>query len=97
MKRIYYAQITGPDYNRQMGEIMEAEYGSEWDGDVAAYLTNLDVMDTEVEGKLYSYREGPENIPGDVQQAFTDSPENICVVFWGDDAREIYWAQDVEE
>lgn len=71
MKRIYYSAITGPDHARQMGEIMEAPYGDQWDGDTAAYLENLDPAP--------AYLEGAEHIPGDVQQYFTDAPTNICV------------------
>ena len=88
MKHIYYSAITGPDYARQMGEIMEAEHGEEWDGDVAAYLENLDEVPV--------YREGPQHIPGDVQQCFTADPTNICVVFNGGEAREVWWSDTTE-
>jgi hypothetical protein len=84
MKRVFYSAITGPDYARKMGEIMEAEHGEEWDGDVAAYLENLEEVPV--------YREGPEHIPGDVKQRFTDDPANICVVFYDGKAREIWWS-----
>ena len=86
MKHIYYSAITGPDYARQMGEIMEAEHGEEWDGDVAAYLENL--------GEVPVYREGPQHIPGDVQQNFTNNPQNICVVFCNREACQVYWSDD---
>lgn len=69
MKKIYYVSIEGPDYSRHTGEIMEAEHGEEWDGDVAAYLENLSA----------DYIEGVQHIPGDVQQNFTVNPVNICV------------------
>jgi hypothetical protein len=88
MTRIYYSAITGPDYARQMGEIMEAPYGEEWDGDTAAYLENLEPAP--------AYREGPQHIPGDVRQHFTATPANICITFDGDEPREIYWS-DTDE
>jgi len=89
MKRIYYSAITGPDYARRMGEIMEAEYGDEWDGDVAAYLENLE--------EVPEYLEGAEHIPGDVMQDFGGmSPENICVVFYDGEPREIWWSADID-
>ena len=88
MKHIYYSAITGPDHARQMGEIMEAPYGEEWDGDTAAYLENLD--------PIPAYREGPQYIPGDVRQHFTATPGNICTTFDGDEPREIYWSDNAE-
>lgn len=88
MKRIYYSAITGPNHVRQMGEIMEAEHGEEWDGDVAAYLENLDPVP--------AYREGPQHIPGDVQQHFTADPVNICVTFIDGEPREIWWSDEAE-
>ena len=90
MKHIYYSAITGPDYARQMGEIMEAEYGEEWDGNVYGYLQNIiDEFpeDTEI-------LEGPQHIPGDVQQNFTNDPQNICVVFCNREACQVYWSDD---
>ncbi|MBP5711034.1 MAG: hypothetical protein J6W84_08695 [Bacteroidales bacterium] len=88
MKRIYYSAITGPDDARQMGEIMEAPHGEEWEGDTAAYLENLEEMP--------AYREGTEHIPGDVQQHFTAAPVNICVVFCEGEAREIWWSDEAK-
>lgn len=86
MKRLFFAAITGTAGNRQMGEIMEAEYGEEWGGDVVAYLENLDPAP--------AYLEGPEHIPGDIQQNFTNSPSNICVVFADDEPREVWWSDE---
>lgn len=84
MKRIFYSAITGPDDARQMGEIMEAPHGEEWEGDTAAYLENLEEVPT--------YMEGPQHIPGDIMQHFTAAPVNICVTFDGDKPLEIYWS-----
>jgi hypothetical protein len=86
MKKIYYASIEGPDYSRRMGEIMKAEHGEEWGGDVAAYLENLGA----------DYTEGPQHIPGDVQHHFTAAPANICVVFYDGEARQIWWSDTAE-
>lgn len=93
MKRIFYSAITGPDYNRQMDcEIMEAEYGEEWDGDVSGYLYNI--IDKFPEGT--EILEGSEHIPGDVCHHFTAAPANICVVRYDGEARQIWWS-DTDE
>jgi hypothetical protein len=92
MKRIFYSAITGPDHARQIGEIMEAEYGEEWGGNVYGYLQNI--IDEFPEGTVIL--EGPQHIPGDVQQNFTDNPQNICVVFCEGEPHEIYWS-DTDE
>jgi hypothetical protein len=89
MKHIYYSAITGPDHARQMGEIMEAPHGEEWDGDTASYLENLDPTP--------AYREGPQHIPGDIMQHFTATPANICVVFSEGEPREIYWSDTADK
>ena len=89
MKKILYSAITGPDYSRHTGEIMEAEYSDEWNGDVAAYLANLD--------GIVDYIEGAEHIPGDVQQHFTKDPSNICVELdEAGNAITVWWAQEEE-
>lgn len=86
MKRIFFAAITGTNDNRQMGEIMEAPFGEQWDGDVAAYLENMDEVPT--------YMEGNEHIPGDIVQNFGGmNPENICIVFDGE-PKEIWWSAE---
>lgn len=85
MKKIFYSSITGPDYNRQMGEIMEAECGEEWDGNVAGYLEISDI----------NYAEGPQHIPGDVQQHFPTAPQEICVELGeAGEARAIWWSAE---
>lgn len=87
MKKIYYASIEGPDHSRHTGEIMEAEHGEEWDGDVAAYLDNIDA----------EYIEGPQHIPGDVQQHFTATPANICVELSEGTPVRIWWTDEEDE
>ena len=90
MKRIYYSAIVGTESDLHMGEIMEAEYGADWSGDVAAYLENLDPAP--------AYLEGPEHIPGNVAQNFGGmNPENICIVQNANGApSKIWWSADAE-
>ena len=86
MKRIFYAAIV----NDSMSEIMTADHGEEWNGDVAAYLENLE--------EVPDYREGSANIPGNVQQNFGGmNPENICVVYTAGEPREIWFAAEAPD
>jgi len=85
MMNIYYSAITGIEGARQMGEIMEAPHGKEWDGDTAAYLENLE--------STPDYKEGAEFIPGDIILNYGNTnPINICVVLDGTEPREIWWS-----
>ena len=87
MKNIYYASIipTAFENEYQFGEMSEAEYGSEWDGNVVGYIFNsLDDPDE------YIITENPEM--GNIQQDFTESPENICLLSRKDGTPvEVYW------
>jgi hypothetical protein len=90
MKRIYYSAIVGTESNLHMGEVMEAEYSSEWSGDVSAYLESFD--------EVPAYLEGAEHIPGYVAQNFGGMiPENICIVRDANGTpSEIWWSADAE-
>lgn len=93
MKKIFYAGIShnGTDY--QMGEINEAEYGTQFDGDVAAYIEqniNLDDLGLKLcEG---------DNL-GDIQQNYGPyNPVNICVIRAASgDPVEVWFAAETEE
>ena len=90
MKKIMYAGLepTGTmDINRrnyteyQLGETHEAEYGREWDGDVAGYVANLDLEDgcEIVEAGSFTIHNKPE---GAILIAFEGKPSEI---FWADE------------
>ena len=90
MKKIMYAILntngaTDADGNNaeyQLGEINEAEYGREWNGDVAGYVANFDLEDgcEIVEAGSFTIHNKPE---GAILIAFEGKPS------------EIFWAEEV--
>lgn len=93
MKKIFYSRVgyNGTDY--QMGEINEAEYGTQFDGDVAAYIEqNLDL--DELGFELCE----DDNL-GDIQQNYGPyNPVNICVIRAASgDPVEVWFAAETEE
>lgn len=89
MKKIFYSRV---DFNGQMNEINEAEYGTQFDGDVAAYIEqNIDIDELGLE-----LCEG-DNL-GDIQQNFGPyAPENICIIRAASgDPVEVWFAAKVE-
>ena len=90
MKKIMYAMLNtagtaddaGNDTEYQLGEINEAEYGREWNGDVAGYVANLDLEDgcEIVEAGSITIHNKPEGA--------------ILIIFEGKPS-EIFWAEEV--
>ena len=86
MKKIMYAMLNtngatdadGNDTEYQLGEINEAEYGREWNGDVAGYVANLDLEDgcEIVEAGSFTIHNKPE---GAILITFEGKPSEI---FW---------------
>ena len=72
----------GNDTEYQLGEINEAEYGREWDGNVLGYVENLDLEDgcEIVEAGGFTIHNKPE---GAILIAFEGKPS------------EIFWAEEV--
>ena len=89
MKKIMYAMLNtngatdadGNDTEYQLGEINEAKYGREWNGDVAGYVANLDLEDgfEIVEAGSITIHNKPE---GAILVAFEGKPSEI---FWADE------------
>lgn len=90
MKKIMYAILNtngatdaaGNDAEYQLGEINEAEYGREWDGDVLGYVANLDLEDgcEIVEAGSFTIHNKPECA--------------ILITFEGKPS-EIFWSEEV--
>ena len=90
MKKIMYAMLNttgtadaaGNDAEYQLGEINEAEYGREWNGDVTGYVANLDLEDgcEIVEAGSFTIHNKPEGA--------------ILITFEGKPS-EIFWAEEV--
>ena len=90
MKKIMCAMLNtngatdagGNDAEYQLGEINEAEFGREWNGDVLGYVANLDLEDgcEIVEAGSFTIHNKPE---GAILVAFEGKPS------------EIFWAEEV--
>ena len=90
MKKIMYAMLNaagatdddGNDAEYQLGEINEAEYGREWDGDILGYVENLDLEDgfEIVESGSFTIHNKPA---GAILITFEEKPS------------EIFWAEEV--
>ena len=90
MKKIMYAMLNtngatdadGNDTEYQLGEINEAEYGREWNGDVAGYVANLDLED------------GFEIVEaGSI--TIHNKPEGAILITSEGKPSEIFWAEEV--
>ena len=89
MKKIMYAMLNtngatdagGNDTEYQLGEINEAEYGREWNGDVAGYVANLDLEDgfEIVEAGRFTIH---------------NKPEGAILITFGGKPSEIFWAEE---
>lgn len=92
MKKIMYAGLR-PDFNSDISgkffrwtESSEAEYGTEWGGNVRGYLENLDIDHPEE----YEFLENGS--------AFTidDLPSGALIIGWRGKPVAIWWAEDEE-
>ena len=74
--------VGGNDAEYQLGEINEAEFGREWDGDALGYVANLDLEDgcDIVEAGSFTIHNKPEGA--------------ILITFEGKPS-EIFWAEEV--
>ena len=90
MKKIMYAMLNaagatdadGNDTEYQLGEINEAEYGREWDGDVLGYVANLDLEDGC-------------DIVEDGRFTIHNKPEGALLITFEGKPSEIFWAEEV--
>lgn len=92
MKTIYYAAINrNPDGTYAVSaDINEAEYGYEWDGNVAAYLANLDM---EEGCEVRNYVEGIT-----LYEDFGAhcNPENVTYIYYDGEPSEIWFSDDAQ-
>ncbi|MDO4317219.1 MAG: hypothetical protein Q4C48_03325 [Lachnospiraceae bacterium] len=76
----------------QVGEINEAEYGEEWDGNVFGYVRNA-IEDWD-DAELVKYSESNITV---YEPAFGDIIGDIYILMCGGTPCEIYWCEKVPE
>lgn len=93
MKKIFYSRVTfnGTDY--QMGEIFEAPYGEQFNGETSVYICQNHDLDS-----MYLKLCEGDNL-GDIQQNYGPyNPVNICVIRAASgDPVEVWFAAETEE